>query len=296
MRTAVHLPVAVAKGRGGDTRNPTRSELKSRSPNVLRCLLLVPALAVLSAAAPPAHADPNAAEDAPPAKGFMDDNALKVLRDMSAYLTTCRTLRFGVTILYDQVMESGILVKRSEHGEITLERPDKFLAVVTRDDQEQRRIYFDGTSLVRLVVDENAYQKIDFTGDTDSLLRHVIDKYNIQVPMADFLFNDLAATFQEYLISAEYMGIRTVDGVPCHHLSFESTGADWQLWVEVGDKPVPHMFAITFVNDEHSPQLVAMFHQWRVNPHVDEQLFCFHAPPGAQEVKITRVASAAGTD
>jgi hypothetical protein len=296
MRRAVHLPIAVAKGHGGDTLNPTRSEPKTRFPNVLRCLLLVPVLAVLSVVAPPAHAGQNAGEDVPPAKGFMDDNALKVLRDMSAYLTTCKTLRFGVTILFDQVMDSGILLKRSEHGEITLERPDKFLAVITRDDQEQRKIYFDGRSLVRLVVDENAYQKIDFTGDTDSLLRHVIDNYNIQVPMADFLFNDLAATFEEHLVSAEHMGIRTVDGVPCHHLSFESTGADWQLWVEVGDKPVPRMFAITFVDDEHSPQLVAMFHQWRVNPDVDEQLFSFRAPPGAQEVEITRLASAAGTD
>ena len=32
------------------------------------------------------------------------------------------------------------------------------------------------------------------------------------------------------------------------HLSFETTGADWQLWVEWGTRPLPRRMVVTLVN------------------------------------------------
>jgi hypothetical protein len=60
----------------------------------------------------------------------------------------------------------------------------------------------------------------------------------LDLPLADLIYNDIAGVMKESIISAEHMGERMVGGVPCHHLSFESTGADWQVWVQKWDKPV----------------------------------------------------------
>jgi hypothetical protein len=50
----------------------------------------------------------------------------------------------------------------------------------------------------------------------------------------------------------------SVDGVPCHQLSFESPGADWQIWIEADSTPVPRRFVIDFV-DEDNHQMHAYF-------------------------------------
>jgi hypothetical protein len=108
------------------------------------------------------------------------------------------------------------------------------------------------------------------------------------LPLADLIYNNIAGVMKESIISAEHMGERIVAGVPCHHLSFESTGADWQVWVQKWDKPVLKRFAINFVNIDGNPQYLAMFKEWRINPELDEQIFTFTPPFGAKEVEIKK--------
>ena len=69
-------------------------------------------------------------------------------------------------------------------------------------------------------------------GSAPPLLEELIEKHEAQLPLADLLYADIAKSFKESIISAEYLGIKLVNGVKCHHLSFESTGADWQIWVQ----------------------------------------------------------------
>ena len=147
----------------------------------------------------------------------MDDKAIEVMRSMAAYLGNAKTLRFKVETWEDEVTESGILLKRGKRGEVTLKRPDKISAVTETDDGEKRKACFDGKSLLRLIENENTYVKIDFEGETDALLDYLIDTYDLELPLADFLYNDLAAAFRQYIISAEYVGERIIGGAKCHH-------------------------------------------------------------------------------
>jgi hypothetical protein len=221
-------------------------------------------------------------------KGYMDPMAFKVLENVSDYLSKAKTLSMKGTTIDDHVMESGVIVTYAKDVEVYVKRPDKFLAIILGDNLQQRRIYFDGKSLVRLNVDKNTYQKLPFNGNIDGVLDHIMDNYDIDLPLADLIYNDLARVMKESIISAEHMGERIVEGVPCHHLSFESTGADWQVWVQKWDKPVPRRFAINFVNIDGSPQYLAMFKEWRINPGLDEQIFTFTPPFGAKEVEIKK--------
>jgi hypothetical protein len=227
----------------------------------------------------------NAAENK---KGYMDPMAIKVLENVSGYLGKAKTLSMKATALYDHVMESGVIVTYAKDVEVYVKRPDKFLAIILGDNLQQRRIYFDGKSLVRLNVDKNTYQKLPFNGNIDGVLDHIMDNYDIDLPLADLIYNNIAGVIKESIISAEHMGERIVEGVPCHHLSFESTGADWQVWVQKWDKPVPQRFAINFVNIDGNPQHLGMFKEWRINPGFDEQIFTFTPPFDAKEVEIKK--------
>jgi hypothetical protein len=38
---------------------------------------------------------------------------------------------------------------------------------------------------------------------------------------------------------AKYIGRGIIDRRECEHLAFRNHDTDWQLWVEVGEKPIP---------------------------------------------------------
>ena len=226
-----------------------------------------------------------AAEDT---KGYMDPLAMEVLENVSDHLSRAKTVSMKATSLYDHVLESGVIVTYAKDVTVYVQRPDKFLAIISGDNLSQRRVFFDGKSLVRVDVKKNTYQKLAYEGDIDQLLDYIIDNYDLQLPLADFIYNDIAGVMKESILSSEHLGERIVSGIPCHHLSFESTGADWQLWVQKWDKPIPRRFTINYVNIDGNPQYLGIFEEWRINPGFDEKIFTFTPPPGAKEVELKK--------
>jgi hypothetical protein len=229
-------------------------------------------------------------------QGYMDPKAIEVLKNVSENLAAAKTFSMKATAIYDRVMASGVIVTYAKEVEVYVQRPDKFFATITGDNLVQRRIYFDGKSLIRLNVEKNTYQKIPYNGDINGVLDHVIDHYDMDLPLADWIYNDIAGEMKKNIISAEHMGERIVKGVPCHHLSFESTGADWQVWVKKWEKPVLGRFAINFINIDENPRYLAMFKEWRLNLELDEQIFTFTPPFEAREVEIKKSAGSKTVD
>ena len=39
------------------------------------------------------------------------------------------------------------------------------------------------------------------------------------------------------VLEAKHIGRGVVEGVECEHLAFRNLDTDWQIWVEVGDRP-----------------------------------------------------------
>ena len=113
--------------------------------------------------------------------------ATKVPENVSNYLTKAKTLSMKVTAIDDHVMESGVIVTYAKDVEVYVKRPDKFLAIILDDNLKQRRIYFDGKSIVRLHVEKNTYQKFSYDGDIDGVLDHIIDNYDMDLPLADLI-------------------------------------------------------------------------------------------------------------
>ena len=103
----------------------------------------------------------------------------------------------------------------------------------------------------------NEAKTLDFKGTTDALLDHLADKHRVNLPVADLLFSNVGNALKESIISSEYLGLRTVQGIKCHQLSFESAGTDWQIWIEADATPVPRRFAVTYLNEKGEPQFMA---------------------------------------
>ena len=89
-------------------------------------------------------------------------------------------------------------------------------------------------------------------------------------------------------ISSEYLGEKMVQGVKTHHLSFGSTGADWQIWIEADATPLPRRFAITYVNTKGEPQYLAQLDRWSMGGAMDASLFKAGVPESAKKVPFAK--------
>jgi len=77
-----------------------------------------------------------------------------------------------------------------------------------------------------------------------------------------------------------------IDGVECEHLAFRNQDTDWQLWVEVGDRPIPHKYVITSKTVAAAPQYTLRIHDWKTDATPAADAFAFTAPDGAKKVDL----------
>lgn len=145
-------------------------------------------------------------------------------------------------------------------------------------------IWYDGSKLTYWRRSTNA-------GDTNKLLDELTGKYQFEIPLADLLYSDVSKALGENIISSEYIGLRTVDGVQCHQISFESDGADWQLWVEADSTPVPRRFVIDYVTEENRPQFMAQLDAWSLGGELEDFRFKAVVPEGVKQLEFGKAAS-----
>lgn len=79
------------------------------------------------------------------------------------------------------------------------------------------------------------------------------------------------------------------------HLPFETTGADWQLRVERGTRPLPRRMAVTLVNAPGQPEHLAVPDDRELGRELDEALFRFTPPPEWRRIEVVREDPAAGS-
>lgn len=219
-------------------------------------------------------------------KSPMDEEALTILKGMSDYLGGSETISFRATTFFDVVLESGIKIKAGRASRVLLKRPKDLYIEAEGDDGSATTIWFDGSKVTLWRRDANQVMSLDFEGTTDAMLDHVIEEYDAQLPLADLLYSNINKTLGEDIVSAEYVGLRMVDGVPCHQLSFESLGADWQIWIEADSTPLPRRFVIDFVADDNKPQFMAQMNAWSIGGDIEDFNFTAAFPESVEEVEF----------
>jgi hypothetical protein len=224
-------------------------------------------------------------------KGPIDKQSIEILKGMSDYLSKEPTLSFRARTFFDIVQKSGIKVKMARSVEVVQERPGHLYAETIDEAGVAASIWYDGKKFTVWRRSTNEFMALEFPGTIDKLLDELTDKYEFQIPLADFLHSDVNKALGEHLISSEYIGLRNVDGVECHHISFESDGADWQIWIEADSTPVPRRFVIDYVTEKDQPQFMAQFDAWSLGRKLSDHSFTAVLPQGVKELEFRKDAA-----
>ena len=246
---------------------------------------LVLSLLAVMLAAPGVHAQTApAAAAAPATANAVDPASIQALKDMGAHLQTLKRFHVSTELTGERVLADGQKLQHTATADMDVERPNR-LHVRMWSARAERELIYDGKTVTLFTPAQKHYSTIEFSGNLGELIKRLEDRYGVEVPLADmFVWGTPAATFDK-IESAMNAGQDFIGKDLCDHYAFRQGLFDWQIWITVGDKPLPRKLVITNRSDEARPQSVSLI-DWNLKPTFKDSVFKFTPPKGATAVEI----------
>jgi hypothetical protein len=145
-------------------------------------------------------------------------------------------------------------------------------------------LYFDGKTASVLGKNINGYTQFDAPGSVDQLFEALRAGHGIALPGADLLQSNSYEILVAGVKEAKHIGRGVIDGRECEHLAFRNFDTDWQLWVEVGKRPIPRKLVITTKTVNGAPQYTLRVKGWKTGVEPAPDAFAFVPPAGAKKL------------
>jgi hypothetical protein len=150
---------------------------------------------------------------------------------------------------------------------------------------------FDGKTASVLGRNVNAFSQLDAVGSVEQLVDKLRTDYSVALPGADLLGSDAFDLLRTDVTKAAHIGRGVVDGFECEHLAFRNNETDWQIWVQVGDAPIPRKYVITSKTETAAPQYTLVIREWKSDTKPSSDAFAFQAPAGATKLDAGMLAT-----
>jgi hypothetical protein len=212
-------------------------------------------------------------------------DAGKILKSMSDYLAAQKTLSAKFDSSIEVITPDLQKIQFASSGQLLLSRPDKLRATRT-GGYADIELVFDGKTATVLGKNINAFAQVDAPGSVDQLIDRLRDELSIELPGADLLNSNAYEVLTPDVIDAKHIGQGVIDGVECEHLAFRNSDTDWQVWVEVGPRPIPRKYVITSKAVAGGPQYTVFIKDWKTDAQLGAESFVFKPPAEAKKLDV----------
>ena len=228
---------------------------------------------------PPTSADRAAGSET----RVLSSEATAFLKAMSDYVSSQPTIELTFDSDIEVITPQLEKIQFASSGELLLSRPDKLRAhrVGGYSDVE---LIFDGKTVSINGKSANGYAQFDAPGSLDHLIEALRSGHGVSMPGADLVQSNPYAVLVADVEEAKYIGRGVIDGRECEHLAFRNFDTDWQLWVEVGERPIPRKLVITSKTISSAPQYTLRIKSWRTGVRPSRDAFAFAPPAGARQL------------
>ena len=228
---------------------------------------------------------------APQARGtgpVFDPQSREILLKTCEFMKSQQEFSFKAEITDDELSATGRPVQHAFDLEAFVRRPDK-LRVDGQGDVVNKRFVYDGKSFTLYDKDHNVYATADAPGDIEGALDRAHKNFNLTIALADLAGANLCEHISTGISNGSYIGENIVQGVKAYHFGFDKNNMHYQLWVETGDKPLIRKIVITQPSKPYSLQWSATITGWNFDPKLQDSLFAFVPPDGAEKIDFAPV-------
>ena len=220
----------------------------------------------------------------PPHATEVEEDALKALRRMGAYLETLKTFGITANTSLEVVTVDGQRLQLDGVTTYKVRRPNGFV-IELKSDIKNRTFVYDGKTFTVYAPELKYYATVDAPSTNIATLDKIYDKFGIALPLEDLFHWNGEQTREAKLLSGFVVGPATIDGVPTEQYAFREKDMDWQIWIQKGDRPLPKKLVIIDRTDEAAPTYTARL-TWVENPPLTQQDFTFTPASGAKPIKF----------
>lgn len=219
-----------------------------------------------------------------------EDSAQGILKAMADYVGKQGNLSVKYDTDVEVVTPAVEKIQFSASGDATLSRPDKFRISRTGGYADVELI-FDGSALTVHDRDGKRFAQVPAAGNFDQVVDRLRAEFLIEIPGADLLLSKSYEELTAGVLEAKHIGRGIVDGVECEHLAFRNLDTDWQIWIELGERPLPRKYVITSKTVAAAPQYTLRLRDWKIGTQPVPDAFAFKPPEGSSGVAITALSN-----
>jgi len=217
------------------------------------------------------------------------DDANQILKSMSDYLATQKAISAAFDSALEVMTPQGEKIQFNSSGTLLLQRPNE-IRLTRTGGYADVELLLDGKTATLYGKNLNSYVQLDGVSSVDQLIDTLRDR-GMSIPGADLLLGNVYETLSADVIEAKHIGLGVINGVECEHLAFRNKDIDWQLWVQVGAKPIPCKYVITSKAVGMAPQYTLVIKDWKTEVQVDQTAFAFKPAEGAKKVEPSELAT-----
>lgn len=210
-------------------------------------------------------------------------DAKSILKAMSDYVISQKTIELTFDSDIEVITPQLEKIQFTNSGEALLSRPDKLRAHRVGGYADVA-LFFDGKTVTVLGKHINSYAQFDAPGTVDQLIEALRLGHGIALPGADLLLSNSYDVLVSGIKESKHIGRGVIDGLECEHLAFRNFDTDWQLWVEVGKRPIPRKLVITSKTLNNAPQYTLRVKDWKTGVEPARDAFAFIPPAGAEKL------------
>jgi len=239
-----------------------------------------------------ATADGGSASVATAAAGETSTDPIATLNRMAAFLHSLKAFQVHAVTTRDDVLEDGQLVQNNGTVDELVRPPDR-LRVEINTNKQQRTFLYDGKNFTMYAERMGYYATVPAPPTIAQLADQLQDNYDIEMPLRDLFSWGTPKSKVHDISSATDLGPAPIEGVTCEHYALRQPGLDWQVWIQLGEYPLPRKIVITTTSDDARPQYSEVL-TWNLAPSFNEAAFQFVPPPGASKIVLARADSSHG--
>ncbi len=212
-------------------------------------------------------------------------NARALLKAMSDYIAAQNSISLAYDSVFEVVSEDKQKLQIAMSGTVDLSRPDK-MRTTRKTGFSDTETSYDGKTLSFYGKGKNAYMQAAVTGNIDSVIDQLRDKFHRQLPGADLLSANVYDGLMADVTDVKDLGSGIIGGQECDHLAFRAKDTDWQIWIAQGGQPYPCRYVITSKGVDQSPQFSMTIRDWKASAAASTADFSFKPPAGATKLDI----------
>ena len=217
----------------------------------------------------------------------IEPEAMTALKTMGAYLRSLKSFQIDAVTTREDVLDDGQKVQFAGVTKLLAKMPDRLLIEVA-SDRHDRDFYYDGKNFTLMAKRANFYATVPAPPTIAALADALDDQYGIGLPLEDLFRWGGPQSRDSAVTSAMFVGPSEVGGVTCAHYAFRQEGLDWQVWIQLGEHPLPRKLVLTTMTDDARPQYASTL-TWNLAPSFSDATFTFIAPKNAGRVVLTDI-------